>query len=49
MIGFGESLPKYTDDTEDARALNRRVDFLISANEKMKPEAAKEAESNRGK
>jgi outer membrane protein OmpA-like peptidoglycan-associated protein len=49
IIGFGESLPKYTADTEDARALNRRVEFLISANEKMKAEAAKEAEKNGGK
>jgi outer membrane protein OmpA-like peptidoglycan-associated protein len=46
IIGFGENLPKYTNDTEDGQAQNRRVEFLISANEKMKAEAAKEAEKN---
>jgi outer membrane protein OmpA-like peptidoglycan-associated protein len=49
IIGFGETLPRYTNDTEDGQSQNRRVDFLISANEKMKAEAAKEAEKNGGK
>ena len=49
IIGFGENLPKYTNDTEDGQAQNRRVEFLISANEKMKADAAKEAEKNGGK
>ena len=44
--GFGESLPRYTNDTDEGQAQNRRVDFLISANEKMKAEAAKEAQKN---
>src|SRR6187399_1993465 len=49
IIGFGETLPRYTNDTEDGQSQNRRVDFVISANEKMKAEAAKEAEKNGGK
>jgi outer membrane protein OmpA-like peptidoglycan-associated protein len=47
--GFGETLPKYANETDDGQAQNRRVEFLISANEKMKAEAAKEAEKNGGK
>jgi outer membrane protein OmpA-like peptidoglycan-associated protein len=41
--GFGESAPKYSNDSEDGRANNRRVDFLITANEKMVKEAKKES------
>jgi outer membrane protein OmpA-like peptidoglycan-associated protein len=45
-IGFGESLPKYTNTTADGQAQNRRVEFLVTANEKMKAEAAAEAARN---
>ena len=41
---YGEAQPK-TENTSDAnRAENRRVEFAITANEKMKEEARKEAE-----
>ncbi|MDZ4667129.1 MAG: OmpA family protein [bacterium] len=37
--GYGESAPKYSNDNEEGRAQNRRVEFLISANQKMQNEA----------
>jgi len=49
IIGFGETLPRYTNETDDGQSQNRRVDFLISANEKMKAAAAKEAEKTGGR
>jgi outer membrane protein OmpA-like peptidoglycan-associated protein len=45
--GFGESAPKYSNDTKEGQAQNRRVEFLITANEKMKADAQKEAEQNK--
>lgn len=41
--GMGESYPKVGNDTDEQRSENRRVEFLISANDKMKSEAKKEA------
>ncbi|HTG56737.1 MAG TPA: OmpA family protein, partial [Niabella sp.] len=42
-IGYGLRNPKYSNDTPDGRSKNRRVEFLITANDKMKSDAAKEA------
>jgi len=44
--GYGQDDPKYSNDTEDGKAQNRNVQFLISANDKMKADANKEAGSN---
>jgi outer membrane protein OmpA-like peptidoglycan-associated protein len=41
--GYGESAPKYSNDTETGMAQNRRVEFLITANEKMKADAKAQA------
>jgi outer membrane protein OmpA-like peptidoglycan-associated protein len=44
--GFGETTPKYDNDSDAGRTENRRVEFLITANEKMKAEAEAEAAAN---
>ncbi|MDF1560148.1 MAG: OmpA family protein [Bacteroidales bacterium] len=41
--GFGETTPKYENNTAEGRTENRRVEFLIAANEKMIAEAEKAA------
>jgi outer membrane protein OmpA-like peptidoglycan-associated protein len=41
--GYGESAPAYTNDTPEGQAQNRRVEFIITANEKMKADAEKQA------
>ncbi len=40
---FGEAYPKYSNNTDEGQSKNRRVEFLITANEKMKSDAKKEA------
>lgn len=38
--GFGETIAKYDNATADGQSQNRRVEFLVSANDKMKADAA---------
>ena len=40
---YGESQPKVDNNSDANRALNRRVQFVITANEKMKADAKQEA------
>jgi outer membrane protein OmpA-like peptidoglycan-associated protein len=41
--GYGETAPVASNDSDDGRSQNRRVTFLITANEKMVEEAKEEA------
>lgn len=41
--GYGETAPVAENDSEDGRSQNRRVTFLITANEKMVEDAKKES------
>jgi outer membrane protein OmpA-like peptidoglycan-associated protein len=43
---YGESQPKVPNDSDANRSLNRRVQFVITANDKMKAEAKQEASKN---
>lgn len=44
--GMGERYPKYSNATDEGRAGNRRVEFQITANERMKEDARREAARN---
>ena len=43
ITGYGESAPAYTNDTPEGQAQNRRVEFIITANDQMKADAEKQA------
>jgi len=43
---YGKTEPKVDNDTDAHRAQNRRVEFAITANEKMKADAKQEAQKN---
>ena len=42
--GYGEADPAYPNSTQEGREQNRRVDFLITANQQMRNDAEKQAQ-----
>lgn len=45
-VGYGESAPEYDNSSDQGRSMNRRVEFMITANEKMRKEAEGETSGN---
>jgi len=46
--GYGKTAPKYPNSTAEGRAMNRRVEFVISANDEMNKEAQQEINQGQG-
>lgn len=46
--GYGKTAPKYPNSTAEGRAMNRRVEFVITANDQMKKEAQQQSNNGTG-